>query len=119
MEAAVEEDGAFEPLVVGLDEVECHCRMHNLVDRLLVCFAGQKELGEHTLLQDAAAIDLWSYQLAQLLSQRCRCAHEALCSSIAVVDLDAVFLQQLADIALPAADASGDSDELTRHCSMR
>ena len=48
------------------------------VDSLLVLLAGQQELGQHALLQDAAAIDLRSHELAQLATQRGRGTHEAL-----------------------------------------
>ena len=119
LETAVEEDGTFEPLIVRLHEVEGHSGMHHIVDGLLVLLAGQQKLGQHALLQDAAAIDLRSHELAQLATQRGRGTHEALGSGIAVVNADASLGQQPAHVTFAAAYAAGDSDVGLLHCSMR
>ena len=101
VESALEEYGAFEPLLAGSGEVIGHCGVYDIVYGEFVRLACEKKLGKHRLLKHSVSrVYSVAYERLELLLQPVGCAHESLCSSIAVVHLDAALLQESADIAL-------------------
>ena len=104
VESTLEEYGAFEPLLAGSGEVVCHCGVYDVVYGELVRLACEKKLSKHRLLKHSVGrVDSVAYKRLELLLQPVGGAHESLCSSIAVVHLDAALLQESADIALARA----------------
>lgn len=70
------------------------------------CLAGEDKLGKHGLLQDAiGTIHLLAHQFLQVGLQVGILPHQALSPGIAVVNPDAVLLQDSAHIALSATYA--------------
>ena len=106
MEPTIKEDGTLHPLTVALLEITSHCGMHHIVYRLLVCLACQDKLGKHRFLQDTVGtVHLLGDQLLQVRLQVSILPHQPLSPGIAVVNPDAVLLQDSAHIALSATYA--------------
>lgn len=118
VKTTVEKDSTLQPCTATLLEVLCHCRMHNIVDRLLVLIRGQQKTRQHSLLQIMALVDIVAHELTQLTLQDSVCAHQPLGSSIAVIDPYAALGKETTDKALSATYATGDRDSF-HCCSMR
>ena len=106
VETAIKEDGTLQPAAIALFEIARHGWMYHIIHCLLVGLAGEDKLGKHGLLQDAiGTIHLLAHQLLQVGLQVSILPHQPLSPGIAVVNPDAVLLQDSAHIALSATYA--------------
>lgn len=118
VEPALKENGTFEPLQSGVQEIVGHGRVNHGIELLFVDFALEQIFGHYALLQLSAVVGVRPDQIRELGLQLFVFAHQSLSGRVAVVNRNTPFPQQVGHIRFARANATSERDEWFQNANV-